>query len=130
MRLVNVGVGELIDRLTILDLKIEHCPTDGIAHFANERSAILTKLRTREATWPVVEWAFELAMVNGLLWHQEDLIRTARRQLADHPLGEDELRVVVKIAFRIQELNDHRASMVERINKLTGDHLGAEKVNA
>jgi hypothetical protein len=31
------------------------------------------------------------------------------------------------VAFRIQELNDQRAAVVETINKLAGDHTGSEK---
>ena len=126
---MNYGTGEILDRLTILDLKIQHGAEGQVDHFRNERAALLAKAapQNTQAWFPL---ALKLAMLNGLLWRHEDLIRAARKQLtAAGGLSLDEANVVVEIAFRIQELNDARALCVQEINKLTGEHLGAEKVN-
>lgn len=121
MRLIGYGVGELIDRLTILDLKIAHGGGD---HFVNERTALLVKVKARDLTGAAFEATLGLALVNGLLWRAEDDLRLLRRQSGGE-LREQDAGV---IAFRIQELNDQRAALVETINKLTGDHLGQEKI--
>lgn len=125
MRLVNYGVGEIVDRLTILDLKIAHGGGD---HFVNERGVLLTKLRTTTNATAIWDAGFRLATVNGLLWHAEDELRHYREDTDGQP-ERDDAKVIAYIAFRIQELNDQRAGLIETINKLTGDHLGPEKIN-
>lgn len=94
MRLVNYGVGEIVDRLTILDLKIAHGGGD---HFATERSALLTQLHGRTLNGAWFEHALRLAVINGLLWRAEDDLRGARKET---PIRSD--RAIVEIAFQIQ----------------------------
>lgn len=132
-RLVNIGVGEIVDRLTILALKILYAGQQGkaIDHFTNERNALLTMLRGRELNGVWFEPTLSLGAVNGALWQVEDEIRDARRrhvELVADPKELQQLVDTVQVAFRIQELNDQRAGLVEAINKLTGDHLGTEKL--
>lgn len=127
MRLINYGVGELVDRLTILELKIAHGGGD---HFTNERAAILVKLAPGDpARW--IAFGLRLATVNGLLWHLEDDLRWWRREVRGifDNLQDRSVYDVAEIAFRIQELNDQRAELIESINRAVGDHLGSEKVN-
>ena len=131
-RLVNIGVGEIVDRLTILALKILYAGQQGKSadHFEQERNALLTQLRgrtTMNGLW--FEPALTLGAVNGALWQTEDKIREYRIQAS--AVGYDPAftnKAIVQAAFRIQELNDQRAGLVEAINKLTGDHLGSEKL--
>ena len=73
------------------------------------------------------EHALALALVNGLLWRAEDDLRGYRK--ARDPQGlEEEAERIIAVGFRIQDLNDRRAALVESINLLTGEHLGGEKV--
>jgi hypothetical protein len=126
-RLVNIGAGEIVDRLTILALKILYAgqqskPAD---HFEQERNALLTQLRgrtTMNGMW--FEHALTLGAVNGALWQTEDKIREIR----SHDPNSGLMESAGQIGCRIQELNDQRARLIETINKLTGDHLGAEKL--
>lgn len=123
MRLVNYGVGEICDRLTILALKILYATEakKETKHFVDERNALLTQLRSREITGAWFEFCLELAAVNGRLWQSEDELREFR-------LGGRREDSPMPVAFRIQELNDRRAELIQVINKATGDHLGQEKV--
>ena len=125
-RLVNYGVGEIVDRLTILELKILHGRQAGKAvdHFETERAALLTQLRGRSLNGAWFEHVLTLGAVNGLLWRTEDTIRAARTTSGDL---QREAFEIVTTAFRIQALNDQRAALIETINKLTGEHLGSEK---
>lgn len=126
MRLINFGMGEIVDRLTILALKIQYGTEAGkeIKHFVDERNALLVQLRSRETGGPWFEHCLELATINARLWQSEDELRVFRR-----PNVVMDAALAAEIAFRIQALNDRRAELVQLINKLTGDHRGIEKVS-
>jgi len=152
MRLVNPGLGETTDRLTILALKILVGQEQGkdITHFSNEHAALLTQIRSRTLNAKWFEAVLSLAAVNGLLWHAEDDLKALRLEwlgqqplppVADFvgPLAEgarqlnDGVRrrvadVVLPLAFRIQGLNEQRAELVAQINREAGDGDLKEKV--
>jgi hypothetical protein len=142
MKLINPGSGEVSDRLTILTLKILTGTEQEkeIAHFEQERSALLTKIhaRTLNAMW--FDAYTELAGVNALLWHAEDDLRAWRARWEDRGPDSSGLsggpgsgykaataEQIVLLAFRVQALNDRRADLVQQINKDAGDEAGKEK---
>ena len=134
-RLVNIGTGEIVDRLTILALKILYAGQQDkpVEHFTNEQHALLVMLRGKTLNGVWFEHAVGLGAVNGALWRVEDQMRELRNlpngERAEWAgFGQTFNERVVTTAFRIQELNDERARLVEAINKLTGDHLGSEKL--
>jgi hypothetical protein len=134
VRLVNIGLGEISDRLSILALKVAHGAEQAkdTTHFVTERNALLASMRSYELAG-AAEWLFELAAVNAMLWHAEDEIREYRRRwptavdLTD--LAEPTLIGMVLRAYRIQSLNDRRAELVWALNKQAGNDLGKEKLN-
>jgi len=125
MRLVNPGVGEVTDRLTILALKILHRGAEGkpTKHFEDERNALLVQIRARTLNGSWFEQVLQLGATNAATWYAEDALRALR----DARPTDDLLQQAGTVAFRIQELNDQRAAVVETINKLAGDHTGSEK---
>lgn len=142
-RLVNLGVGEIVDRLTILALKLLYAAEQGkpVEHFSTERNALLVMLRGRELNGMWFEHTIGLGAVNGALWRTEDAIREWREKWKERGPDSSGLSggpgdgykaatwpTIVAVAFRVQELNDQRAALIETINKLTGDHLGSEKL--
>lgn len=127
MRLTNLGAGEYADRLTILALKLHHAtaagkPTD---HFINEQVDLLLKMRAKNGMHRYIEHWLELGVVNGELWRITDRIRAVKAE----PKAVD-LPDAAELAFRILELNDRRADLIDAINKITGEWLGAEKAHA
>ena len=127
MRLINWGPGEAADRLTILALKVLHGSVSGksVEHFERERNAILVQIRSRELNGPWLEYFLELGAINAALWQKEDLLRSYRSGNWPEGIREPE---IVEVAFRIQELNDRRAELIQQINIHTGDHTGNEKL--
>lgn len=126
MRLINFGAGEVIDRLSILSTKILY---GGIAnletkHWNDERNVLLTQLRGRELNGTWFPQVLDLAAVNAALWRAEDDLRS-HRETGQTPVNTDR---IVETAFRIQELNDRRAELIEAINRQTGEFLGVEKL--
>ena len=121
MRLIGYGAGEILDRLSILALKISHKPAK---HFTDEFSDLLDKIPTEVYHVPsreAIKLAIQLATVNGRLWVLEDLLRGIREGRVTAPDARE-------VAFRIQEFNDERASLIEQMNKAAGHHHGEEKI--
>jgi hypothetical protein len=127
-KLVNYGAGEMSDRLTVLALKLLFGTEAGrdVTHFRNEQVVLLTQIRGRTLNGTWFEAYTELAAVNAALWHAEDDLREMRK-LDDRSL--ESLEVAALMAFRIQELNDRRAGLIEKINHDAGDGSGPEKLS-
>lgn len=118
-RLINPGLGDQLDRLTILALKILHKGAQ--EHWVRERNAILAQVRSRNHSGMWLEPALELGAVNATLWQAEDRLRFCR-QAKSGPWDE-----AAAVAFEIQDLNDRRAALVDQINALVGEDRGGEK---
>ncbi|MFQ5778997.1 MAG: DUF4254 domain-containing protein [Terriglobia bacterium] len=114
---MNPSPGELLDRKTILHLKIEAGQRRqvDVAHFQEELGLIEAAL----ADWlrknagadrrAYDEATKELAEVNRKLWHAEDEVRQLPRSERDR---------LAELAKSIPELNDRRADLVQRVNGL------------
>lgn len=117
MRLINPSPGELLDRKTILGLKIEAARQRqvGAAHFQEEleliEKALADWLRQNAGTdrRAYEEATAELAGVNRQLWQAEDEVRQLPRGARDR---------LAELAKLIPELNDRRADLVQRVNRL------------
>lgn len=126
-RLLNVGPGEIADRLTILGLKIAHGTEKGVdvKHWRDERNALLVKVQPSiDSRW--VEHALELAAVNALLWQAEDDLRTLRKDLQQTQQVPGSsyaslLQSAGEVAVQAQALNDRRAELVAQINAAVGE---------
>jgi hypothetical protein len=127
VKLLNVGAGEICDRLTILALKILNGTEAGrdVAHWEAERTQLQTKIhsRTLNAVW--FDSVLELAAVNASIWQGEDSLRAWR--IPDHAYTMPDLEQIRILAFRLQALNDRRAALVQQINKDAGDPDSKEK---
>ena len=122
-RLVNFGLGEIADRLTILGLKVAYGTEQGadVEHFRNERNALLVKIRAAGAgdgRW--MESLLELAAVNARIWQGEDELRWYRFEL-EHAYGPKDLEEIRLLAFKLQALNDRRAELIADINASVGE---------
>ncbi|RAP57626.1 DUF6165 family protein [Oleiagrimonas sp. MCCC 1A03011] len=124
MSLIQVPVshGELIDKITILQIKSERI-TDA-AKVANVR----TELDMLEATWnnddasatDIRDERARLKAVNEALWDIEDAIRVKEKAQA----FDDEF---VELARSVYFRNDERAAIKREINLKLGSQLVEEK---
>lgn len=109
--------GELVDRKTILHLKIEagRRKQVDVGHFQEELRQIEAALDEWFRKSPGADrGAFEeasrgLADVNQQLWHAEDEVRA---------LPGDERERLAGLAKLIPALNDRRAELVQQVNRL------------
>lgn len=120
--MVPASVGDVVDRLTILNLKhtriAESDPRR--THVANERRQLQRAL-VDQCGFDLDELFLrdpvrDLAEVNGKLWDVEDDIR---RCLADEDFGDEFLR----LARAVPELNDRRSALKYRINRDVGSDI-------
>lgn len=132
MRLINPGLGEILDRLSILGQKILFASEIGKSaeSFVRERNALVAKINNGgthkfDLTKPALDHLFELAAVNARLWEAEDDLRAIRHAAKGRETVRDfdtaELLQAGHLAIRIQTLNDRRAELVGLINAGSGD---------
>ena len=130
--LVPVSAGELVDKITILQIKVERIDDSA------KRANVAVELAALEAvaaraglvagagqavgpTWAVLAAATaELVDVNGELWDIEDRIRDCERA-GDFGPG------FIELARAVYRTNDRRAALKARINQLCGSQLVEEK---
>lgn len=117
---IPVSLGELTDRLTILELKARHLSGDDRQRVIRERDLLAAVLAPLRAQVPP-HLQRELAAVNGQLWELEDAVRACERR--GH-FGEP----FVAMARNIYRLNDRRAALKREISQAGGSALVEQKV--
>jgi len=119
---VEIAPGELIDKITILEIKLERM-TDA-AKLANVKIEWETLTQARdtaiEASDALAGLAQALKSVNEQLWEIEDDIRDCER---DKDFGD----TFIALARAVYKTNDERARLKRDINELLGSRLVEEK---
>jgi hypothetical protein len=122
MILVPISPGELIDRITILDIKRTRIAD--VARSANVafELALLRAVRDRAVSrsTEIARLAAELFAVNEMLWELEDAVRDCERRKHFGP-------TFIRAARGIYRGNDRRALLKRRINEVCRSVLVEEK---
>lgn len=114
-----VSWGELIDKITILEIKTERLPgVEGRANAAAELA--LLRAAAGAAAGEIAGLAAELKAVNEALWKVEDALRDHERE------GRFD-DAFVQLARSVYRHNDARAALKRRINQALGSALVEEK---
>lgn len=120
---VPVSVGELADKITILELKRRHAREERALRNIEKELGLLQAVwdgldRPAEAAGLVAE----LRGINGRLWEIEDDIRACE---ARGRFGED----FVSLARSVYLTNDRRSAVKRKINRVMKSGLVEEKVH-
>jgi hypothetical protein len=119
---VEIARGELIDKITILEIKSERITDAARRHHVGTELALL--VAARDCTVPgsaeLARLATELKEANEALWHIEDEIRPCER---DEDFGP---RFIAQ-ARSVYRTNDRRAALKRQINERLGCQLIEEK---
>lgn len=134
MSILNPSPGQLLDRLSILELKIaafKKCrmPTDV---FEAEKASIEERMRdweqgliedmVWETNMPLINQSKNaLAAVNALLWAAEDSVREA---------SADESFKLARLCKHIAAMNDARNQNIRKLDGLYGLEMHNEKIYA
>ncbi len=120
--LVPISPGELIDKITILEIKSERIADAAkLQHVRTELAALRTVSdQALEPTERLLRLAAELRAINEALWEIEDAIRLCERE-------EDFGPGFIALARSVYHQNDKRAALKRQINELLGSELIEEK---
>lgn len=120
---VPISWGELIDKITILEIKVDRIQApEAIANCEKERIALepIFQGHPQSQSAEVIELREKLKSVNLQLWDIEDAIRELERK---KDFGE----VFVETARSVYIQNDQRARLKKELNVLLGSSLIEEK---
>jgi len=118
---VPVSWGELIDKITILEIKSERMEDEAKrANVGRELDLLRARLGTRGALAEVERLARALRDVNAALWDIEDDIRA-------HENAGDFGGRFIELARSVYITNDKRADLKRELNMVLGSELIEEK---
>jgi hypothetical protein len=120
--LAPISVGELYDKITILEIKAALLSDPRQRTNVRRELAALQAVRDRQVTPSpdLQSLCTELKVVNRRLWDIEDEIRVHERD------GRFDARFI-ELARSVYRENDRRAALKRRINQLTGSGIVEEK---
>lgn len=119
---VPVSFGELLDKLSILEIKRDRIDDPGkLANVAREHAALLSVWRQApQSALDITALSGELRAVNERLWDIEDAVRDKE---AAQSFDDD----FVRLARSVYIQNDERARIKRAINLALGSLLVEEK---
>jgi hypothetical protein len=119
---VPVSPGELLDKISILEIKSERIGDPDKRHNVERELDLLTGLwhATALETADVTARRTELKQINESLWDIEDAIRDCER---NGDFGDR----FVELARAVYRTNDRRAEVKREINHLLGSNIIEEK---
>lgn len=119
---VEVGSGELIDKITILQIKAERIADPAkLAHVRHELAVLEAARRAHLDGYDQIgAIEADLRAVNERLWLIEDDLR-------EHEAAGDFGPRFVELARAVYKTNDRRAALKKQINVITGSAVVEEK---
>jgi hypothetical protein len=120
--LVEIAAGELVDKMTILEIKMDRIKDE--AKLVNIGAELETLQAARAQAIPESEelgrLSAELRRVNEALWRIEDDIRDRERAKDFGP-------TFIELARAVYLTNDRRSDLKRQINAVVGSRLVEEK---
>jgi hypothetical protein len=119
--LVEVSPGELVDRITILEIKLGRLSDSGaLANVRREYDSLAREQARLPESADLARLTADLKAVNETLWGIEDDIRGCERAKDFGPK-------FVELARAVYRTNDRRAALKRQINLLLGSQIVEEK---
>ena len=116
---VLISLGELVDKISILEIKTKHLDGIALENVTTELKALRATLRSLQLDIDI-SLIQDLRRVNEELWHIEDAIRDKERQGVFD-------QAFVELARSVYLKNDQRAATKKEINTKYGSTLIEEK---
>ncbi|HEY7577603.1 MAG TPA: DUF6165 family protein [Acetobacteraceae bacterium] len=117
---VPVSWGELLDKITILEIKVERLSAPAARRNAAHELALLRAELAADVPPGLAALRGELAAVNRRLWEVEDAIRRKEAARVFDP-------EFIELARAVYHGNDERSRIKRAINELLGSEIIEEK---
>lgn len=118
---IPISVGELVDKITILQIKSEKInDLEKLSNIHKELNLLNNKLTSLNLSKDVYLIQDQLKLVNTLLWEVEDVLRDYERE-------GNFLDSFIEKARSVYKLNDQRFILKKKINYLTNSDIVEEK---
>lgn len=114
---IPISVGELLDKITILQIKVNKSDN----HFIHKELNDLIKIATDNNVYKM-EYIMQLLNVNKILWDVEDKIRVYEKR-------NDFSEKFIELARLVYITNDKRASIKKKINEETKSEYSEVKLH-
>ena len=119
--LASISIGELIDKITILEIKVEKIKDTTKLKFANHEleslnKTLLTLNLSSDQNVSLNSLKNDLNVINRTLWDIEDDIRNCE-------LENNFDKKFIELARKVYLTNDKRASLKKKINQLTNSDI-------
>jgi chorismate-pyruvate lyase len=122
MVLAPISVGELVDKITILEIKLAHARTlEQTVNIRKELVLLVEILESHDLAQVVETLRQQLAKVNQELWDIEDHKRSHEK----HKVFDD---AFIALARNVYIKNDQRAVIKRQINTLCHSDIVEEKL--
>jgi hypothetical protein len=119
---VPVSVGELIDKITILQIKLAHARTPTQTHNVSvELTQLNSTLNQLALSQDISQQTIQLHAINQELWNIED----AKRQHEQRQQFDSDF---IALARAVYIKNDQRAAIKRQINQITNSDIVEEKI--
>lgn len=115
-----ISIGELIDKITILELKLEFLTDPKKLENVNTELSYLNKILDELTIPDITAERDALKLVNRRLWHIENFKRECEK---NQTFGEE----FIETARQVYLKNDLRAEIKRRINTMVGSTIVEEK---
>ncbi|MFZ0409421.1 MAG: DUF6165 family protein [Cyanobium sp.] len=117
---IPVSIGELIDKITILEIKRQHLKGEEARHHVEMELTLLQEVLSASGLTIDPELWRQLAEINRSLWQIEDNIRDLERLAS---FGDE----FIALARSVYRSNDRRAQLKRQINQQHGSTIVEEK---
>ena len=118
----NISIGELVDKLTILEIKLSNVSSqDKKVNLENEFNELKSVVENNIPSDKIQKYYQELLVINKKLWKIEDDIRILEKQ----KLFNEEF---IELARSVYVTNDERFEIKNTINSLMGSNIKEEKL--
>ncbi|MEM7047111.1 MAG: DUF6165 family protein [Pseudomonadota bacterium] len=117
-----ISWGELLDKISILEIKLERINDPGKRANVEKEHTALCAIRTHDKidAQEIQAKIDELKAINEQLWDIEDAIRECEK-------AQDFQARFIRLARAVYQTNDHRAAIKKELNILLGSELHEEK---
>lgn len=117
---VDISVGELVDKITILEIKLQRIDNLNKKKFIEKELQVLNEVYTRIADLNSETLKTKLLYINNKLWDIEDNIRVkdSKNEFDDE---------FIKLAKSVYVTNDERFKLKNEINLLYNSFIQEQK---